>query len=181
MTAFGQGLAMIVFDLTADLPNLNTPNQHRMEVRFAAVLPHAITCFVHTKLHQNRHRQKNLTWLRGLKMDTFQINYILNKRLRSIYKVVYARDQLPLLKTCAPTCYLINTKPGSSSDKHRLAVYVRCNPSTLYFDSFGFPSEHPMILKNIPLNGSALQKCFKSCSWLCVENIVLCFYYIFID
>ena len=52
--AFGHGLTVFVFDLTADLANSehSEPTKRgslRAEVRFAAQLPTTVTCFTHAE------------------------------------------------------------------------------------------------------------------------------------
>ena len=80
-------------------------------------------------------------------MDTFQIKNILSKKLGSIFKGAFAREQHPSLKICTPACYVIHTKPSISPDKHGLAVYVCRNWTAVYFFWFGFPPDHTEIIK----------------------------------
>ena len=111
-------------------------------------------------------------------MDTFQIKIILSKQVGSIVKGMYARDQLLSLKMCAPSCYVINTKPSSLSGEHWLAVYVRHDQTAVYFDSVGFPPDQTTIIKFLKkhtVKWIYSRKCFKIRSRLCVERIVLCF------
>ena len=95
----------------------------------------------------NKPRQKNLTWLlHFFKMDSFQIKNILSKKLGSIFKGVYTRDQLLSLKMRVPT-YVFNTKPGNSPGEQWFAVYVCHNRTAVYFDSFGLPTDQMTFVK----------------------------------
>ena len=109
---------------------------------------------------------------------------MLGKKLGSILKGVYARDQFPSLKTYAPACYVINTKPSNSPGEHWLAIYMRHNRTTVYFDSFGFPPDQMSIIKFLQKHTTRWTystKMIQNPSQWCVASIVLCFYYMFID
>ena len=60
-------------------------------------------------------------------MNSLQINNILKKKLRRVFKGVRTLDQIASLKPCVPAMYVFNTKPRAMPGEHWVAVYIMAN------------------------------------------------------
>ena len=66
-----------------------------------------------------------------------ELEFILTQRMGSVFKGVYAKDQLSDIPTEAPAAYVINSDPHCLPGSHWMAVYTNTQGVTTFFDVFG--------------------------------------------
>ena len=75
-----------------------------------------------------------------------EIASILIQRMGSIFKGVYAKDEINNIPTEFPAAYVVNSDPRCLPGSHWLAIYNNSHGITTYFDVFGIPPQEQEIL-----------------------------------
>lgn len=95
-------------------------------------------------------------------MNTLEIAQALSKKCGSIFKGVYALDQLPSTppppSSSAPSAYVINTDRHDKPGMHWVACFLHTTKDIIeYFDSYGLVPLHGEILEFLNRSGCEIK------------------------
>ena len=84
-------------------------------------------------------------WPHAEKLFDIELEFILTRRMGSVFKGVYAKDELTNIPIERPASYIINSDPRCLPGQHWMAVYTSTQGFTTFFYVFGVPPQTPEI------------------------------------
>lgn len=81
--------------------------------------------------------------MRGLELDDALRHH---PTTRLAFKGVYALDHLPSAAVSLPAAFVVNTDKGHKPGEHWVAIYIDAWGVGTYFDSYGLPPLHPLLV-----------------------------------
>ena len=83
-----------------------------------------------------------------------EIAAILNQRMGSFFKGVFAKDEINNTPTEFPGAYIVNSDPRCLPGSHWLAIYNNNQGISTYFDVFGIPPQEEEIIEFLNRSGT---------------------------